>query len=118
MNALASLVICAGLLLGSAAQAQYLNMLATTPLSQFNAADNKLFTAAIDKALTDAAEGVPIAWKNERSPAEGVVTLQRSFTSGGMACRELLIANRYKTLKGEGVHAFCKNAAGQWKLKQ
>jgi surface antigen len=118
MKAIARIVMLCCLLAGAAAQAQYLNMLATTPLSRFNDADNKLFMAAIDKALAEGADGVPLAWKNERTPAAGVVTPQKTFVSGGMKCRDLLIANSYKTLKGEAVHTFCQTAGGKWKIKQ
>jgi len=118
MKAIAGFVVLGCLLFGAAAQAQYLNQLATTPLSQFNEADNKLFMAAIDKALADGADGVALAWKNERTPAAGVVTPQKSYTSAGMKCRDLLIANSYKTLKGEAVHTFCQDGAGKWKLRK
>ncbi len=118
MNAIARLVTLGCLLCGAAAQAQILSMLATTPLSQFNDADNKLFMATIDKALAEGADGVPLVWKNDRTPAAGAVTPQKTFVSEGMKCRDLLIANSYKTLKGEGVHTFCLNDAGQWKLRQ
>jgi hypothetical protein len=47
-----------------------------------------------------------------------VVTPQKSYTSAGMKCRDLLIANSYRTLKGEAVHTFCQNTAGAWKLRQ
>jgi surface antigen len=93
-------------------------MLATTPVSQFNEADNKLFMAAIDKALAESADGVALAWKNERTPAAGVVTPQKSYVSDGMKCRDLLIANSYKTLKGEAVHTFCQTSGGKWRLRQ
>jgi len=36
--------------------------------------------------------------------------------SDGRKCRELLIANSYKTLKSEAVHSFCQDGSGQWKL--
>ena len=72
--------------------------------------------AAIDKALAESDDGVPLAWKNEQTPAAGVVTPQKTYVSKGMKCRDLLIANTYKTLKGEAVHTFCQNAAGKWKL--
>jgi surface antigen len=98
------------------AEAQYLDTLATSPMSRFNEADNMLFKANLDKALASGSDGVTLAWKNERTPAAGSVTLQKSFDSKGMKCRELLIANSYKTLKGEGVHTFCQNSAGEWKL--
>lgn len=118
MNAIARLVLLGCLLFGTAAQAQFLNRLAASPVSQFNKADNQLFMAAVQKALAEGTDGVPIVWKNDRSPAAGVVTPQKSFVSAGMKCREMLIANTYKTLRGEGVHTFCLNAAGQWRLQQ
>jgi surface antigen len=118
MQSVARLVMLGCLLVATAADAQYLNLLATTPLSQFNEADNKLFQAAIDKALADGRDGVAIAWQNERTPAAGAVTPQKTYVADGLKCRDLLIANSYKTLKGEAVHTFCQDSAGQWKLRQ
>ena len=118
MNAIVRHVIYGCLLFGGVVHAQSLNMLATSPISRFNATDNKLFRAAIDKALAEGSDGAPVAWKNEQTPAEGVVTPQRSFVSNGMKCRELLIANSYRTLKGESVHSFCLGSNGKWKLQQ
>jgi surface antigen len=118
MNAIARLVMLGCLVFGGAVHAQSLNMLATSPISRFNATDNKLFRAAIDKALAEGSDGAPVAWKNEATPAEGVVTPQRSFVANGMKCRELLIANSYRTLRGEAVHTFCQTSNGKWKLQQ
>jgi surface antigen len=106
------------LLVATATQAQYLNILGASPVSHFNEVDNKLMLAAIDKALADPAEGVAQAWSNPASPASGAVTARRSYVSEGRKCRDLLVANSYKTLKGEAVHAFCQDGTGQWKLVQ
>ena len=118
MMTIARLALLGGLLFGGATQAQYLNLLATTPVSQFNDADNKLFMATIDRALAEGVDGTPIAWKSERTPAAGVVTPQKTYASAGQKCRDLLIANSYKTLKGEAVHTFCEDSAGKWKLRK
>jgi surface antigen len=118
MNAIARFLLLGCVLWAGSAHAQYLNTLANSPMSHFNDADNKLFMANLDKALAQGADGVTLTWKNERTPAAGSVTPQKSFESKGMKCRELLIANSYKTLKGEGVHTFCQNSAGKWKLVQ
>lgn len=106
------------LLVATASQAQYLNMLGASPASHFNDTDNKLMMAAIDKALADPADGVAQAWKNPATPASGAVTARKSYVSDGRKCRDLLVANSYKTLKGEGVHSFCQDGTGQWKLVQ
>lgn len=118
MKAIARLALLGCVLVTGIAQAQYLNTLATSPLTRFSEADNKLFMAAIDKALADGADGMPLAWKNEATPATGVVTPEKTYTSAGMKCRDLLIANGYKTLKSEAVHTLCQSSAGQWKLLQ
>lgn len=117
MKPIARLAVMGALLFCASAQAQFLNMLATTPLSRFNDDDNKLFMAAIDKALTEGSDGVPMTWSNPKTPANGVITPQRSFVADGMKCRDLLIANTFRTLKGEAEHTFCQNSAGQWKLQ-
>jgi surface antigen len=119
MKTIAGLITLGCLLSGGGtAHAQYLNMLATTPVSQFNEADNKLFMATIDKALSESGDGVALTWKNERTPAAGVVTPQKTYALDGLKCRDLLIANSYKTLKGEAVHTFCQDSAGKWKLRK
>lgn len=117
-QALATRLAACLLLVATAAPAQYLNILGASPVSHFNDVDNKLMLAAIDKALADPADGTAQAWNNPASPASGAVTARRSYVSEGRKCRELLVANSYKTLKGEAVHSFCQDGAGQWKLVQ
>ena len=73
---------------------------------------------AIDKALANPADGVAQPWRSDSSPANGVVTVRKSYVADGRKCRDLLIANSYKTLKGEAEHMFCQDGAGQWKLVQ
>ena len=118
IGTLARLVAPGLLLAAAAAQAQYLNTLGASPVSQFGEADYKLMLATIDKALADPADGTTLAWKNEASPAAGSVTVQKSFEADGRKCRNVLVANSWKTLKGEGMHTFCQDGAGKWTLKQ
>ena len=106
------------LLVAGVAQAQYLNTLGASPVSQFGDADYKLMLATIDKALADPAEGATLSWKNSASPAAGSVTVQKSFEADDRKCRDVLVANSWKTLKGEGMHTFCQDGAGKWTLKQ
>lgn len=105
------------LLLAGATDAQILGAVADSPVSRFSAADNRLFLGAVDKALTDNADGAELAWQSDESPARGSVTPQRSFESDGMACRDLLIANEYRARKAQSVHTFCRDKAGAWKLR-
>lgn len=117
MKVLALLIAACGLLFAGGARSQILNELANSPVSRFSPEDNRLFLAAIDKALSDNADGAPLAWQNDKTPARGNVTPQRSFESGGMRCRDLLIANRYGSRTSQSVHTFCRDAAGAWKLR-
>lgn len=117
MKTVALLVAVFGLLFAGTAPAQILSEVAASPISRFNAADNRLLLGAIDKALSENANGVELAWKSEQTPARGSVTPQRSFDADGMQCRDVLIANEYRSRKAQSVHTFCRDAAGAWKLR-
>ena len=117
MKTIALLVAVLGLLFAGTTRAQILSEIAASPISRFSDADNRLFMAAIDKALSENANGVELAWKSEQSPARGSVTPQRSFEADGMQCRDVLIANEYRSRKAQSVHTFCRDAAGAWKLR-
>lgn len=117
MKIVALLVAVLSLLFAGTTQAQILSELAASPISRFSDADNRLFLGAIDKALSENANGVELDWKSALTPARGSVTPQRSFESDGMKCREVLIANEYRARKAQGVHTFCRDAAGAWKLR-
>lgn len=116
MRVIALLAAALGLFFAGTLHAQILNELAASPISRFSAADNKLFLGAIDEALSDNSDGATLAWKSDKSPAQGSVTPQRSFESKGMACRDLLIANEYRSRKAQSVHTFCRDQTGAWKL--
>ncbi len=117
MKAITLLAAALGLLLSGAASAQILSEIATSPISRFSAADNKLLLGAIDKALADKADGAALAWKSDTSPARSSVTPQRSFESDGVAYRDLLIASEYLSRKAQGVHTFCRDSKGAWRLR-
>ena len=107
-----------GLLAATSAQAQSLNLIGASPVSRFTEADLALMMAAVDRALADPADGVAQAWKNDATSASGVVTARRSYVSEGRACRDVLVANSFRTLRGEAEHSFCRDSAGKWKLVQ
>ena len=116
MKALHLLTALTCVVASASATAQYWSTLADTPVSRFNDTDNKLMMATVNKALKEGVDGTPIEWKNEKTPAAGVVTPEKTYQAGGQPCRDLRVANSYKSLKGEGIYQFCKNASGQWKL--
>jgi len=118
MQTLAKFLLIGWMLGACAAHAQVLNTLGASPVSHFSETDNKLFMAAIDRALAEGKDGQGIEWKNDSSAASGMVTVLQSSVVNGMKCRELRIANAYKTLRGEGTYTFCQNSSAQWKLLQ
>lgn len=117
MKAFALLLAALGLCTSGPVRAQIVNQLAASPISRFSAADNRLLLGAIDKALSENADGAALAWKSDASPARGSVTPRRSFESGGMTCRDLLIATQYRSRSAQSMHTFCRDASGAWKLR-
>jgi len=95
-----------------------MSFLRDTAFGKFNERDAQLFRAALDQALASPGEGTPVPWANERSGSSGVITPGRSEPQGDGSCRDLRIANRHKTLEGEGLYRFCRAGAGPWKLVQ
>ncbi|HMN77926.1 MAG TPA: hypothetical protein PKC97_17870 [Burkholderiaceae bacterium] len=117
MKAIALLVTVAGLALAGTASGQIVGELAASPISRFNADDNRLLLGAIDKALADNADGATLEWKSEQTPAQGSVTPRRSFEADRMPCRELVIATQYRSRNAQSVHTFCRDNSGAWKLR-
>lgn len=117
MKAIALLIASASLVFTGASSAQIERELAASPISRFNADDNRLLLAAIDKALTENADGATLEWKSEKTPARGSVTPRRSFEADRMACRDLLITTEYRSRNAQSVHTFCRDAGGAWKLR-
>lgn len=113
-------IIPAALALGLAAAlpAHAINMgfLSQTPYAQFSPADKKTMKANVERALEETADGATLDWKNEASGASGSISPQRSLERDGRKCREALVRNTFKTLKGEGIYTFCRDTAGKWQL--
>lgn len=87
-----------------------------TVIAQFTEQDQRLMMASVDAALAAPDDGEPLHWKNDATGASGSVTPLNRLTWDGLACRRLKIANRYRTMAGEGVYRFCEKPKGQWKL--
>ncbi|MBL8351039.1 MAG: hypothetical protein JNL87_12095 [Burkholderiaceae bacterium] len=87
-----------------------------TVIARFTEQDQRLMMASVDAALGAANDGEPVRWQNDQTGASGSVTPLNRLTWDGLACRRLKIANRYKTMAGEGVYRFCEKPKGQWKL--
>ncbi len=103
----------AGTLPAHALNTQFLS---ETPYAKFSKEDKKTLRANVGRALDETADGAVLDWKNEASGAGGSISPQKSFERDGRKCREALVRNTFKTLKGEGSYTFCRDAAGKWQL--
>lgn len=94
-----------------------LGVLSDAPVRRFNADDLRLMNEAIERALAAGGTGSPVRWANDRTPASGEVTPQRTFERNGRSCRDLRVLNRHGTLEATGIYTLCRED-GQWKLAQ
>lgn len=95
-----------------------LGFLKDTPISRFNKADMDMLNATLDLALESSPDGTASEWKNEKTGSSGTITPQKSLETGGKKCREVLVVNQHKTLKGEGTYTLCRVAEKKWVLSR
>jgi hypothetical protein len=88
------------------------NFLKGSPISRFSKEEMNLFTTTLYKMLDESPDGAANTWGDAEKNASGrIEILPQPANKPG--CRATLIANKYKTLKGEGQYLFCKKN-GQW----
>ena len=61
-------------------------------------------------------DGQPRRWENAETGARGVVTPLDTFEQDGMFCRRLEAFNEVKGISGRGVHVFCRQEDGTWRI--
>ncbi len=93
-----------------------LKVLRDNPFTRFNAADQALLQASIDKALLAEEDGQEQAWKNDKTRASGAVWGLGRYQDKGQPCRKLRVRNQFGKMMSEGEFKFCKVPSGQWKL--
>lgn len=111
----ATLILIAATSLSAHAAGDF-KVMRDNPFTRFNAADQALLQASIDKALLAEAEGQEQAWKNDKSRASGAVWGLARYQDKGQACRKLRVRNQFGKMISEGVFNFCKQPNGEWKL--
>ena len=105
-------------LLGGAAtsvQAQSnLRFLQDTPISKFKGADTELLTEALNQALDNGEDGIPVTWQNSDTGSSGSITPSKD-PEGRSNCRKAHVENRHQKLFNATEVVFCK-AYDKWKL--
>ncbi|HSD38260.1 MAG TPA: hypothetical protein VLC92_12175 [Rhodocyclaceae bacterium] len=105
-----ALLLCS--VLSSSAFAAGYNFLKGSPISRFSKEEMNLFTTTLYKMLDESPDGAASTWGDVEKGASGrIEILPQPANKPG--CRATLIANKYKTLKGEGQYLFCKDK-GKW----
>jgi hypothetical protein len=113
-----SIIVAAGLLAGSAVQAQTnLGYMRDAPSGKFTAQDFELFWAAVDEVSAGKEPGAIKSWENVATGNGGTLKLLNVFTStDGRDCRRLHVENHAKTLKGATTQIVCAHTDGTWLL--
>jgi surface antigen len=87
-----------------------------TVIAKFNAEDTRLMLDRIDTALKSGQEGVPLAWRNDKSGASGTATPLNRLRWNALDCRRVRVINRHGSMTGESVYRFCEKPKGEWKM--
>lgn len=87
-----------------------------TVIAKFNAEDTRLMLDRIDTALKTGQQGVPLAWRNDKSGASGTATPLDRLRWNDLDCRRVRITNRHGSMTGESVYRFCEKPKGEWKM--
>lgn len=107
----------AGLMLSAgAASASNYSFLNDAPAKHFTEQDMELFSAAVNDALDNSADGKVTAWRNPETNASGKLKLLKTYQSQGNTCRRLQIANQAGGVKNNVAFNFCRQADNTWRV--
>ncbi len=110
------MLLLAALLPAAAHAAGEVPVFKDTVIAKFNAEDTRLMLNRVDTALKTGQEGVPLAWRNDKSGASGTATPLNRLRSNDLDCRRVKITNRHGSMTGESTYRFCEKPKGEWKL--
>ena len=72
--------------------------------------------ACIGHALELGAEGRPVAWDNERTGVQYIITPRRNFRRDGHECREFTTERMFENKKNKSSGTACRNDDGEWRI--
>ena len=90
-----------------------LRFLQATPITEFKKVDIDLLMKALNQALDNGMDGVPVTWENPSAGNSGSITPEKD-PQGRSGCRKARVENRHKTLHNANEAVFCK-IEGKWK---
>lgn len=90
-----------------------LRFLQATPITEFKKIDIDLLIKALNQALDNGVDGVPVTWENPSAGNSGSITPAKD-PQGRHGCRKARVENRHQTLHNATDAVFCK-VDGKWK---
>jgi surface antigen len=87
-----------------------------SPLAHFTPEDFELFYAAADEALNQKADDSEVSWRNPDTGHSGSVKVFGTTQVGEETCREALVINQAKSIKGSLKYFVCKQDDGKWRV--
>lgn len=85
-------------------------------LSKMTPEDMEKLRSAARNVLDYGSDNESRRWENAGTGANGVVTALDSFEQDGMFCRRLEAFHQVMGVSGRGVHVFCRQEDGTWRI--
>jgi surface antigen len=92
------------------------NFLKDAPVSRLSEDEFKALWAFAMETLDTAPDGKTVEWKAAKTPFTSKLTPQKSFTEGGLKCRNLTIDSDSRDRQMRGVYKLCKTGK-DWEFK-
>jgi surface antigen len=92
------------------------SFLKDAPVSRLGEDEFKAFWAFAMSTLDTTPDGKTVEWKATKATFTSKLTLQKTFTDGGMKCRDMTIDSDSRDRQMRGVYTFCKKGK-DWEFK-
>ena len=92
------------------------SFLKDAPVSRLGEDEFKAFWAFAMKTLDTTPDGKTVEWKATKTPFTSKLTPQKTFTDGGLKCREMTIDSDSRDRQMRGLYGFCKKGK-DWEFK-
>jgi surface antigen len=112
-------VFITGLLLAFVAPAlcaQNTSFLSNGPIAYMTEADNEIWQAAFDQALSEKADGDTVEWSNPDTGHGGTITVVDTHEDYGTTCRTLRLHTEAAGRSGGADYRLCKAADDSWQF--
>jgi surface antigen len=92
------------------------SFLKDAPISRLSEDELKVFWDFAMNTLDTTPDGATVEWKATKTTFTSKLTLQRTFTDGGLKCRGVTIDSDSGDRQARGLYTFCKKGK-DWEFK-